>query len=266
MPNESLLTEFVTRTRLRLIARQHDVINTLRLVRAAAAQNQAELTQLDESLRDLIGLQLVTWFRTKVTMEWMNFCAGLSLGEREAGQLTDMKHANTIGGFAENNAEATTIWRGRHEGFVDITISVDHAANLKVVRAFLEAGPGTLNTLRDTAAVEDANGTLTLATLPVYRRIWIKAGESALAQNPAFVITPEGAIEANYDDEVLQGIGAGRVETGDAAMFIGHKPYSADERANPVTSVMRRANANSAMHGAEKILQLLATKTPMEIK
>jgi hypothetical protein len=269
MPGESLLSEFIDRTRLGLIRRQHDVINTLRLVRASAAQNQVELSRLDEKLRDLIGLELLNWFRNKVTMEWMNFCARLSLGARDAGQLTDMKHANTIGGFAEDKGEATRVWRGRHEGFVDITISVDHAANLKFVRAFVEAGPGVQKHVIGAAKVDDAHGDkLTLASLPVYRRIWIKTGDSALATNPAFVITPEGAIEANYDDEVLQGIGAGQVQTGDAAMypFVGYKEYSAEDRANPTARVMRRANANSAMHGARKIVELLATKSPEHIK
>ena len=93
-----------------------------------------------------------------------------------------------------------------------------------------------------------------------------KAGASALATNPAFVITPEGAIEANYDDEVLQGIGAGAVQTGDAATNVGYRSYSTEDRADPVTSVMRRANASSAMSGANKVMQLLATKTPDEIK
>ena len=227
-PGGNLLGEFIERERLQLLQKKHDAKDRLRLIRRSAARELPhQLEVLDASLRSLLGDPVLTaWFEHKTTMEWMNFCTRVSLGKRADGQDTDMPGANQAGGIAGAGRRGIVAWNAGHGGMIDVTIDVSmgsdgSAPELQFHDARAEAGTGAAAVLRSASDERDEHGTpYTLATLPVYRRVWLKTGASRLDSFPAFVITPEGAIEADLDDPTLASIGAGRsdgnVPKGDA--------------------------------------------------
>lgn len=215
----TLLDEFCERERTQLDLKEHDIDDMLRLLRGSAARNlPQDLAALDTTLRAIAGdPALPAWFEHKLTMEWMNFCARLSLGPRAPGQDTDMPGANQVGGVHAAGERGRRAWAGGPErGAVDITVAVSFgpdgsAPELQFVGACSHMGPGAGAILRTTGGLRDEHGVpYTLATLPVYRSVWLKTGDSRLDTWLAFVITPEGAIEANFDDGTLAAIGAGR--------------------------------------------------------
>ena len=199
MPGATLLEEFLERQRIMVGARLHDLNSVLRLARITAEHDAPQDLEIDARLRAAVNVEaLRAWFVREVTIQWMNLCTQVSLGSRAAG----------------------------HGGMIDITIDVSFdtdGAQLRFVGARNEAGPGAAAVLRD--ARDDHGTPYTLATLPVYRRVWLKTSDSRLDTVPAFVITPEGAIEAQLDDDALAAIGAGRqgAELPEADATIGAK-------------------------------------------
>ena len=216
IPGGSLLDEFFERERLQLLVRKDDIKNVLRLIRRSAARNMPhELATLHDKLREVIGAPaLTTWFEHKTTMEWMNFCARLSLGPRTAGQTTDMPGANQLGGRRAAGPRGATAWIAGPDGSIDITLDVSLGSEgdtpeVQFLEARTGAGPGAATVLRSASNERDEHGApYTLATLPVYRCVWLKTSDSRLDTTLAFVITPEGAIEANLDNATLASFGA----------------------------------------------------------
>lgn len=251
-----LVDDYLEEQRIRLVVTRHDAESRLILLAQRAAQvNGADLARLDVDLRTLIADgTLRDWFRQRVALEWMNVLARLSLGRRPRGQTTNFAGANTVGGFAEAGINATKQWRSG-DGFVDIYVAVDDAGALAVDKVSATGRPGVANILAGLDQQEDAGGQkYKLGSMPVFRRIWIKTGPSPLEASPAFVITPEGALEINYDDPQLAHIGGAR-ELADARAYDRADRYDGrdpDERAR------RTVRATHAMIGAQKVTMLLA--------
>lgn len=260
-PSGTVLDEYIERCTSRLYAKRIHAIATLRLIRASATKNTTELARLDEQLSEMIDSEaLGSWFKHKVTMEYMNLCARLSLGSPASGQATSMPGANISGGLAESGVSASKAWSGAHEGFIDVVVSVAGGAP-SFARASLSGGPGMLGIMRDASVDLDDNGQpYTLATLPVFRRVFLKYGDGPLSLSPAFVITPEGAIEANFDNAVLASLGGGpALSEGDEALA-GRGPLVDPERKDAFATVARRAFAAQAMTGAHRVVAVLRTK------
>ena len=188
-PGGSLLTEFFERERLAVTARLLDESDVLRLVRVSApGKFPHDFDAIEPVL--LAGARdpgLSDWFKDQVAMAWMNLCTRVSRGP------------------------GLVVGSAGHGGMIDITVEVSfgaHGAQLQLVSAKNEAGPGAAAALR---GARDEHGTpYTLATLPVYRRVWLKTSDSRLDVTPAFVLAPTGELEAQLDDDALAAIGAGR--------------------------------------------------------
>lgn len=188
-PGGTLLNEFLERVRLDLAPRLLDESDLLRRMRVSNSREfPHDFDAIEpELLTGRVDPPLSAWFKHKVTMAWMNLCSRVSLGP------------------------GLVAWNAGHGGMIDITVDVSfdtEGARLQVIAAKNEAGPGAAAVLRD--ARDDHGTPYMLATLPVYRRVWLKTGDSRLDITPAFVITPEGEIEANLDDDTLAAIAAGR--------------------------------------------------------
>ena len=87
----------------------------------------------------------------------------------------------------------------------------------------------------------------------------MKSGDTKLDVNPAFVITPEGALEVNYDDPILAQLGGARG-------LEGASPYDAYDGRDPVARTQRAARASYTIAGAEKIMTLLASSRMGDLK
>jgi hypothetical protein len=258
--SHDMLDEYFERIPLQLVVKRADAIGVLRQLRASALANPHELAALDRKLHDLIkNTAFVDWYMHELTMGWMNFTARLSLGGRKPGQHTDMLGANELGGVREGGEKATVAWRGSHDGFVDVRLRVSKQGTPEFASAMVAGGPGASKLLKNAGNDRDHDGShLTLANLPVYRRIWLTDGDSALDINPAFVITPEGAIEANLDDPLLARLGGGGAD----AMHDFTEAF--DERAHRDQEKPSRPThrATQGMAGARAVLVALAGKTP----
>lgn len=248
-----LVDEFASIQRGHLLAKKSDAVDRLRLLRARAARvNGASMAALDANLKALLeNGDLCEWFRQAVTLEWINLVARLSLGRRPQGQATNLPGANASGGWHDAGARGTVQWRAEHDGFVDITVAVGAGGKLSFESAHLANRPGAAEILRGLAGESTATGEdMSLGTVPAFRRIWLKLGDTKLDVNPAFVITPDGALEVNFDDPVLARIGgAGELESATA--------YDRYDGRDPVERTRRAARATYAMAGAEKIVTLL---------
>jgi hypothetical protein len=253
-----LVDQFVEMERLQLVVKREDAVDMLRVIKASAAkQKPSELATLDASLKQLISDNaLGCWFRQKVTMEWLNFIARISLGPRPEGQVSNMPGANTIGGIHEAGNQGIAKWHGSHDGFIEITIDAESKDALSVQEAVVSGRPGAAEVLK--SASSSANGTgdsYSLATVPVFRRIWLKTGDARFDTTPAFAITPEGALEVNYDDLKLAMIGGG------ATPKSSDGPYQALDASDPRGWADRATRATHAMAGAQRIMALLSHET-----
>jgi hypothetical protein len=257
-PGAPLADQFVDMQRLKLIEHEADATEMLRIIRASAArQRPAELAALDSSLKQLVGDgSLSCWFRYKVTMEWLNFIARLSLGRRPEGQVTNMPGANAIGGIAEAGTTGIVQWHKSHEGFIEITVDAESSAALTVIDTVVSGRPGAAGVLKSIKQENDAAGNpYSLATIPVFRRIWLKTGDARFDTTPAFVITPEGALEINLDDPKLATLGGAHVPE-----LAG--PYEGLERArrDPNVASERANRATFASAGAARVMTVLQSK------
>jgi hypothetical protein len=206
---QTALDEFFDRLDLRSVANQLDAKSMLGLISTKASQHVRDLAKLADDMRNLItDTGFVSWYIHEVTTQWMNFRARIDLGPRDAGQATDLYGANSVGAVIEGGTKATRAWRGPHAGFVDITVDVS-GPSPSFLRANVVDIPGGARMLHDMSLQVDGGGVpYSLGTLPVYRRIWLRTAEGAFNTNPAFVVTPEGAIEANFDDPTLARVGS----------------------------------------------------------
>jgi hypothetical protein len=254
--NGSLVEEYIAQQENHLIVKKDRAITRLQMLKARAAKvSGADMAHLDEQLQSLISENtLREWFRQRVTLEWIDVLARLSLGRREKGQATNFVGANTVGGFHEAGVKATKQWRGG-EGFVDITVSLDDQGALAFEGAAVTGRPGAASVLKGLDKQEDPNGTkYTLGSMPAFRRVWVNAGASKLDTNPAFAITPEGALEVNYDVPVLARIGGAQ----GLDRATAHDAYDGRD---PGERSRRTTRATYAMIGAQKIVMLLANQT-----
>lgn len=259
--NGGLVEEYLAQQDNHLIVKKDRAITRLQMMKAHAAKvSGADMAHLDEQLQTLISENtLREWFRQRVTLEWINLLARLSLGRRAKGQTTNFVGANTIGGFHEGGVKATKQWRGG-EGFVDITVAVDDAGGLAVQDASVAGRPGAASVLKNLTKQEDANGAeYRLGSMPAFRRVWLRFGATKLDVNPAFVMTPEGALEVNYDDPVLARLGG-------AHGLDGATAHDAYDGRDPAERSQRTTRATYAMIGAQRIVALLATKTTEGLK
>lgn len=247
MTTADLLQEFISRERLMLYARQSDVLTRLTMTHAKTAPSDVaspEFVALADKLRNLLESgALKEWFRNRVTMEWLNFMTRVSLGPRPAGQTTELTGANTIGGIPSGDTEARREWVGA-DGMVEIRLKVPdvvHGANgLALQRAEIPSSFGAAEILHRIRAQ-----THSLATLPVYRRVWLQTGDSKLTESPAFVITPEGAIEADMNNPVLAVIGSQLpMNVGESTYTVGTTRRGDEARWSPgVTATYCRTGA-----------------------
>ena len=120
--------------------------------------------------------------------------------------------------------------------------------------------PGVAKVLNQLSRQDDAQGIdYRLASMPAFRRIWLKAGESKLDLSPAFAITPDGALELNYDDPVLAALGG-------AGALGGATPYDSYDGRDPKERASRSIRSTHAMIGVQKVMMLLAQQKTEIIK
>ncbi|MEO6772877.1 MAG: hypothetical protein ABI467_07625 [Kofleriaceae bacterium] len=282
-----LLDEFVVRERHMLLAKKSDIMARLMIMHEhAGGQAKADTVEFGNKLRDLIGSpSLTAWFRTKVAMEWLNFVARVSLGPRAEGESTDLRGANTIGGIGDGGIEAQRQWSGA-DGMIEIMLDVPETvrglAGVKLHRASIPSSYGAAQILQRLNGVGPDGRAYNLATIPVYRRIWLKTGESKLDESPAFVISPDGQIEADVGNTVLEAIGATKpVKTGNLAldalgvgnqsMHVGEAGGTSgritdEERQDPTALLARGAALVHCMTGADLIREMVAGISPQAIK
>jgi hypothetical protein len=262
-PGMPLVGQFVEMQRAQLVVKREDAVDMLRVIKASAAKQKPDaLATLDGSLKQLISDgTLCSWFRNKVTMEWLNFVARISLGPRPEGQVTNMRGANTIGGIGEAGTQGIVQWQGGHDGFIEITVDAESNDALSVRKAVVSGRPGAAEVLQSLSSPIHGNGDKdSLATMPVFRRIWLKTGDARYETTPAFVITPEGALEVNYDDPKLAVIG------GAAPPKIGDGPYQRLDANDPRGWADRASRATHAMAGAHRIMALLANERSASLR
>lgn len=260
-----MLDEFIEATRAQTLGRKHDALTTVRLLRSSASQQvRTGLVSLDEQLRAALrGPELATWFNTKVTMEWMNFCARMSLGGPKDPEKPELTVANQLGGvLASGDPQARADWRRPHDGFVEIGISVPDEVRgtegLSLTVAKAVTGPRAVEIVHTASALMGPDGKpLTLATLPVFRRITLRTGPTALEVHVAFVITPDGTIEADLGNEVLAAIGRGEpVQLGGTRLLHG-----TERRPDSISNAIELGQLGAlAMVGAQRIAAWLATQ------
>ena len=78
-----------------------------------------ELQKLADELRSSEdGKAFGAAFMESVVLGWMNFCASLSLGEKQPGE-PDMRGANVSGGVGDSHLMPDNPWIGPHDGFID---------------------------------------------------------------------------------------------------------------------------------------------------
>ena len=261
-PGDSLLAEYLQRQRLALVHNQLAALDTLRVIQTTVAKiDPGQMQTLVTTIEGLAGdAQLSGWFRRKVAMEWLNFCARASLGPREPGQTTDVPGANQVGGIRYGHAP----WPDH--GAIDVLISAPadlHGIDgLRLKHATAQGNYGAAMVLKSAAEDCDAqHHTYNLATLPVYRNISISHGNGAYYQETLLMITPDGTIEANVDSDVLAAIGSGRsVGYGEAHENPVDHPMSA------YATVLHARRASDAMLGARLLVDWLRDFKPEVLK
>ena len=228
----TLLQEFETRMENALNSREFTARGHLATAVSKVQGTQpSELAALFEALRDYASSDVLgAWFQSEVAIGWLNFSAKASLGRRDPKQ-TVMPDANRIGGSTSNE------WRRTHAGFIEIEIDFpdeidglsgvtvgkigvasDGPGAARILRAYTEptsAAKTNPNAAQGAAAVysnlgipaPEAPTGLSLATLPVYRRLWL--GTNRLNRMPDIVITPENAVEVNANSSLLAAVATG---------------------------------------------------------
>lgn len=258
----NLLDEFIVRERHMLLARQSDIVARLMLMHEhAAGPAKADALELGNRLRDLIGAaELTAWFRNKVTMEWLNFVARVSLGPRAEGQTTDLVGANKIDGIGAGGVGARQQWvasDGMVEVYLDVADTVHGTNGLAFRRAAIPSSFGAADILGRI----QGTGTYSLATLPVYRRVWLKTGDSKLSETPAFVITPDGAIETDVGNPVLAVIGSRLpMRVGESTYQVGGKRHGDEDVFSPAVT------ASNCTIGAHLVQDMLRGISPQVLK
>lgn len=270
IPGSTLLETFISLENGSLLAQKERAILMIETMMSSAAARGAELAELDAALLNALDSpQLRAWFHYKVTMEWVNFVAKVSIGAPAEGQTTTMPGANEIDGISAAGRGAARTWQGA-EGFVEITLRlpdrIDGLNAAAVQNVSLPSSFGAANKLKDLASIPDGSvRSYSLATLPVFRRVWLKAGDSAMAQAPAVVITPDGKIEFDANNPALAAVGSMRsTELGDrdAYYLAGTDAMTAEQRRSPDEWLKRATHASQAQVGAHMIYAMLAGVSP----
>jgi hypothetical protein len=268
IPGSTLLETFISLENGSLLAQKERAILMIETLMSSAAARGAELAELDAALlKSLESAPLRSWFHYKVTMEWLNFVARASVGARAEGQTTTMPGANEIDGVASHGANR--IWRGA-AGFVEITVRLpDRVRGLDGVSVrdvSIPSSFGAATKLKDLATIPDGTGTsYSLATLPVFRRVWLKSGDSALASAPAVVIMPDGTIEFDANNPSLAAIGSmqhTRLDDTAAYYMEGTRAMTEEQRSNPAEWLRRATRASQCQVGAHMIYAMLNGVSP----
>lgn len=269
IPGSTLLETFISLENGSLLAQKEKAILMIETLMSSAASRGAGFAELDEALITSLGSSdLRSWFHYKVTMEWLNFIAKASVGPRAEGQTTTMPGANEIDGIATAGHAAERTWQGA-AGFVEITLRLPervhgldgvHVGNVSIPSSY-----GAALKLKDLETIPDGTGqSYSMATLPVFRRVWLKGGDSALANAPAVVITPDGKIEFDASSPALAAIGSmQRTDLGDDAYYqVGQGAMTDEQRSNPDQWLRRATHASECQLGAHMIYAMLAGVSP----
>lgn len=204
--SKSLLDEFSTLLDYKLSAANDRAHGHLIAAMASVDETRAAEVQplLDAVRRYSASPALGAWLQAEIALGWMNFSASVSLGARKPGESV-MPEANKIGGSKSPD------WRRQHQGFMEIDIDFpDYIDRFKGVTlgavSILSMGPGAADILRSyTEATPGGDArSLSLATLPVYRRLWL--GRNRTDRAPDVVITPDQHVEVNANSSLLAAI------------------------------------------------------------
>lgn len=194
------------------------------------------------------------WFEEQVLYGWLNFCAAIALGPHRPEDRTEMPGANGVHGYANADLDATKAWQGNdHDGFIEIVIDVPASIEgtnglaLHSVRVG-HPGPGA-------ARILDNMESRSILKVPVYRRITLRTGKSALDSSVAFVLTPDNQLEVDGGNGVLASIGRERRE-------LNKELYdeSTGDDAHPTAGALVRAD--EARHGAAIVATWLGQNCP----
>ncbi|MBA3462248.1 MAG: hypothetical protein H0T46_19965 [Deltaproteobacteria bacterium] len=230
----SLVEEFAARFKLALDSTHVRALDNLAIAVGSVEETTPDEIHplLDELRRYSTSSNLGAWLQAEIAIGWLNFSAAISLGRRAPAQ-TIMPDANKLGG------SRSAAWRQQHEGFMEIDIDVpDRIDGMNGVAvgsiSIRSGGPGAAHILRayseepaghrSPAAADAAAGTaainkafnvpvpelptgLSLATLPVYRRLWL--GRNRSDRMPDIVIGPDHHVEVNENSSLLAALATG---------------------------------------------------------
>jgi hypothetical protein len=188
------------------LLRMHEVIAQIEPHKLKALSDAVEAVAADSDIN--------AWFQHRVAMEWLNFCARISLGERPAEQRTEMRGANEIDGVSKQPGGGFGAWKGG-VGFVDIRVDAPKVITglfgLSLKSARVTGSVGAAEILRSAGQDLAADGQpYSLANLPVYRRVWFVNGTETKFDRPELVITPDGRIEVDTNSPTLRAIATGQ--------------------------------------------------------
>jgi hypothetical protein len=196
---------------------------------------------------------------------------------RESLARTESSRTNDGHGWSEHDRwdrirrpKAREPWTSS-AGFIEITFTTPDIVNgihgLALQSAQIPSSYGAMLKLKETNNVDPAGQLYNLATLPVYRRIWLQTGSSKFSVTPAFVITPDGNVEADVGNPVLAAIGARHpVVVGENTYGVGGDRFSDEERKDPDAWLRRSTNASQSMQGAHLIYEKLRGVSPGVLK
>lgn len=195
-PGAPLVREFIKREKLALGAKKLAAETSIELAGAALPRiNQGSLLALSRDLTALAnGPELSNWFEHKVVIEWQNFLARLSIAQ----------YSGDLGTNSITTSSVADIELRKLDGFVDVTVDVPDEilgiAGCVVKNAHMEKAGAA-------AILNDAP--YSLATIPVYRRVWLTQGASMLSLTPVLLIAPNGELQADLHSPLLAAIGNG---------------------------------------------------------
>ena len=267
----SLVEEFAARFKLALDRSHGRARDNLAIAIGSVEQTTPDeiLPLLDELRRHSASSNLGAWLQAEIALGWMNFCASISVGRRAPSQ-TIMPDANKLGGSRSPE------WRQQHDGFLEIDIDIpDEIEGMKgvVVGAISirSNGPGAAHILRayseepaghrskadadaaaGTAAWDKAAGLpvreppsgLSLATLPVYRRLWL--GRNRIDRMPDIIIAPDHRVEVNENSSLLAALA-----TGEAGSFDEIQHRGREEEIKQAALVQRSKEPATDMTGED---------------
>ncbi len=218
-------------------------------------------------------------FSEQLTVGWLNVLATLSLGPKASARAPDMPGANEPSGLGMGVRGEEIVdqrkWRDGHDGFVEIFVDLPETilltAGLRLVSASVGAG-GPAELLRRMRTPLNA--------LATYRRVWFQvAGDGRMSADPAFVITPEGTIEADGGNGVLEAIGSALPWNARDVHYDGSdEDIEVTRRTEPIVDTLpdfyRReelrsrlaARAGRAVTGAQLVADWLGTHSSERIK